>query len=206
MISELLKKDINPEIYANKLIENPDKINQYLNGLLSKNETYRYNCFKVINIVSEKKPDIIYPHWDFFKNHLKSDNNYHKMSAVTILANLTSVDKEDRFKKIFNEYFENIKSEKTIVPIYVVRSSGKIASFKPEFEDKIIELLLNIEDIYPGKQIELLKSAVIESFSELYDKAKKKNKIVSFVKRQLKSDSPKTRKVAREFINTWGRD
>ena len=206
MISELLKKDINPEIYANKLIENPDKINQYLDGLLSKNETYRYNCFKVINIVSEKKPDVIYPHWDFFKNHLKSDNNYHKMSAVTILANLTSVDKEDRFKKIFNEYFENIKSEKTIVPIYVVRSSGKIASFKPEFEDKIIELLLNIEDIYPGKQIELLKSAVIESFSELYDKAKKKNKIVSFVKRQLKSDSPKTRKVAREFINTWGRD
>ena len=62
-----------------------------------------------------------------------------------------------------------------------------------------ITLLHSTEDIYPGKQIELLKSAVIESFSELYDKAKKKNKIVSFVKRQLKSDSPKTRKVAREY-------
>ena len=206
MIPELLRNDINPETYANKLIENPDKINQYLNGLLSKNETYRYNCFKIINIVSEKKPDVIYPYWDFFKIHLKSENNYHKMSAVTILANLTAVDKEERFKKIFNEYFENLKSEKTIVPIYVVKLSGKIARFKPEFEDKIIELLLNIEDIHPGKQIELLKSAVIESFSELYDKAKKKNKIVRFVKRQLKSDSPKTRKAARDFINKWGRD
>jgi hypothetical protein len=206
MISELLKKDINPETYAKKVIENPDKINQYLDGLLSKNETYRYNCFKVINIVSEKKPDILYPHWDFFKNHLKSKNNYHKMSALTILANLTSIDREDRFKKIFNEYFENLKSEKTIVPIYVVKSSGKIASFKPEFEDKITELLLDIENIYPGKQIELLKSAVIESFSELYDIAQKKNKIVSFVKKQLKSESPKTRKAARDFINKWGRD
>jgi len=206
MISELLKKDINPEKHANKLIESPNEISQYLDGLLSKNETYRYNCFKVINIVSEKKPDVIYPHWDFFKNHLKSDNNYHKMSAVTILANLTAVDKEYRFKEIFNEYFGNLKSEKTIVPIYVVKSSGKIASFKPEFKDKIIELLLDIENIYSGKQIELLKSAVIESFSELYDKAQKKNKIVSFVKKQLKSESPKTRKAAREFINKWGRD
>ena len=206
MISGLLKKDINPKTYANKVIENPDKVSQYLDGLLSKNETYRYNCFKIISIVSEKKPNIIYPHWDFFKNHLKSENNYHKMSAVTIIANLTAVDKEDRFKKIFNEYFENLKSEKTIVPIYIVKSSGKIVSFKPEFEDKITELLLDIENIHPGKQIELLKSAVIESFSELFEKTQKRNKIVSFVKRQLKSESPKTRKAAKDFINKWGRE
>ena len=206
MISELLKKDINPETYANKIIENPDKINQYLDGLLSKNETYRYNCFKVLNIVSEKNPIILYPHWDFFREHLKSENNYHKMSAVTIIANLTAVDKDNKFKKIFYEYFENLKSEKTIVPIYVVKSSGKIAVFKPELEEKITNLLLDIENIYPGKQIELLKSAVIESFSEFFEKTQKRNKIVSFVKKQLKSDSPKTRKIARDFINKWGRD
>ena len=206
MISELLKKNINPEKHANNVIERPDEINQYLDGLLSKNETYRYNCFKVINVVSEKQPDMLYPHWDFFKDHLKSKNNYHKMSAVSIIANLTAVDKEDRFKKIFNEYFENLKSEKTIVPIYVVKSSGKIANFKPELEEKITNFLLDIENIHTGKQIELLKSAVIESFSELYDKTQKKNKVVSFVKKQLKSDSPKTRKAARDFINKWGRD
>ena len=206
MISELLKKNIKPETYAKKIIENPILIEQYLDGLLSKNETYRYNCFKIVNIVSEEKPVLLYPHWDFFKDHLKSKNNYHKMSAVTILANLTAVDRENRFKKIFNQYFENLKSEKTIVPIYVVKSSGKIASFKPEIEEKITEILLDIENIYPGKQIELLKSAVIESFSELYEKTQKKNKIVSFVKKQVKSNSPKTRKAAKEFINKWGRD
>jgi hypothetical protein len=206
MISELLKKDINPETYANKVIDSPDKINQYIDGLLSKNETYRYNCFKVINIVSEKKPNLLYPHWDFFKDHLKSKNNYHKMSAITILANLTAVDKENRFKKIFNEYFENLKTEKTIVPIYVVKSSGKIANFKPEFEEKITNLLLDIEKVHQGKQTELVKSAVIESFSEFYDKTQKKGKIISFVKNQLKSESPKTRKAARDFINKWGRD
>jgi hypothetical protein len=206
MISELLKKDIKPETYAKKILDNPDLINQYLDGLLSKNETYRYNCFKVVNFVSEEEPNILYSHWDFFTDHLKSENNYHKMSAVTIIANLTAVDKENKFKKIFNDYFKNLKTEKTIVPIYVVKSSGKIVKFKPELEERITDILLDIENIHPGKQIELLKSAVIESFSEFYEISQNKKKIISFIKKQLNSDSPKTRKTAKDFINKWGRD
>jgi len=205
MISELLKKDINPENYANKIFDNPDLIGQYIDGLLSKNETYRYNCFKVLNIISEKKPEILYKHWNFFTNHLKSKNDYHKMSAVTIIANLTAVDTKKRFEHIFDEFYGNLKSKKTIVPTYVVKSSGKIVNFKPHLEIRITDILLNIEEIHPGKQIELLKSAVIISFSEFYKNAQKKGKIISFIKKQLKSNSPKTRKTAKEFINKWGR-
>jgi len=204
MISELEQKDINPEIFAEKIIANPDCINQYLDGLLSKNETYRYNCFKVLYVVSEEKPSLLYPHWDFFINHLRSENNYHKMSTVLIIANLTSVDTENKFETIFDEFYENLKSKKTIVPIYVIKSSGKIVNFKPNLERKITDLLLNIENIHPGKQIELVKSAVIESFSEYYKNTEEKNKIIDFVKKQLYSKSPKTRNVAKEFIKNLG--
>ncbi len=62
MIPELQKKNIDPKNYAKKIIKKPDLIKQYLEGLLSKNETYRYNCFKVIFIISEEKPDILYPY------------------------------------------------------------------------------------------------------------------------------------------------
>jgi len=204
MISELEQKDINPEIFAEKIIANPDCINQYLDGLLSKNETYRYNCFKVLYVVSEEKPSLLYPHWDFFINHFRSENNYHKMSTVLIIANLTSVDTENKFETIFDEFYENLKSKKTIVPIYVIKSSGKIVNFKPNLERKITDLLLNIENIHPGKQIELVKSAVIESFSEYYKNTEEKNKIIDFVKKQLYSKSPKTRNVAKEFIKNLG--
>ena len=204
MISELENKDINPNMFAKKIIENPDLIYQYLDGLVSKNETYRYNCFKVLYIISENKPDLLYPHWNFFVNHLRSDNNYHKMSAVLIIANLTSVDTENRFEDVFDEFFENLKSKKTIVPIYIVKSSGKIVNYKPDFEGKITDLLLNIENIHLGKQIELVKSAVIESFSEFYENAEKKDEILRFVKNQIDSDSPKTRKSAKEFLIKYG--
>jgi len=203
MIDGLENKDIDPNVFAEKVLQEPSLIGEYLDGLLSKNETYRYNCFKVLNIVSEKKPDILYPHWDFFINHLRSDNHYHKMSAVLIIANLTAVDKDKKFEKLFDEYYDTLKSQKTITPIYTVKSSGKIVNFKPHLEKKIADILLNIENIHPGKQIELVKAAVIESFSEFFENAQDKGIVVDFVKNQLNSESPKTRKVAKDFLRKW---
>jgi len=204
MISDLQKKNINPKAYADKIIKKPDLIKQYLEGLLSKNETYRYNCFKIIYNVSEKKPDILYPYWDFFENHLRSKNNYHKMSAVLIIANLSSIDNEKKFERLFNEFYGYLKSEKTITSIYIVKSSGKIACSKPHLIKKITKILLNIEKIHPGKQIELVKSAAIESFSDYFEYIENKKAIIDFVKKQTNSVSPKTRKIAKDFLKKYG--
>jgi hypothetical protein len=206
VISGLDKKEINQNIFAENLISDPDLISEYLDGLLSKNETYRYNCFKVLYAVSEKKPDLLYPYWNFFVDHLNSKNSYHKMSAVLIITNLTAVDKDQKFEVIFHDFFNNIKSEKTIVPIFVVKSSSTILSYKPHLERKITELLLNIEQHHQGKQIELVKSAVIESFSKYFQNSSRKDEIISFVSNQLDSWSPKTKKTAKAFISKWLHD
>ena len=193
MLKGLDKKDINIDLHANEIIKNKDLIPEYLDGLFSKNEIYYHNCFNVLNAISEKKPDFLYPHWDFFANHLKSSNHFHKTAAIIIIANLTSVDKQNKFERIFDEFYDNLKSEKTITPIYLMKFSGRIVNFKPNLEEKITKILLNVESLHSGKQIELVKSAVIESFSEFFYKAKNKNEIISFVEKQLDSESPKTR-------------
>jgi hypothetical protein len=203
LLYDLQEKEINPAIYAEKIFDNPNLIPQYLDGLSSKNETYRYNCFKVLNIVSEKKPALLYSHWDFFENHLRSKNNYHKIAAVIIIANLTFVDNEERFENLFDDFYINLQSEKTITPIYVIKSSWKIVNSKPHLEKKITDILLDIEKIHAGKQIELVKSAVIESFSNFFNNSKNKDKIINFVKKQLDSESPKTRKTAKDFLKKY---
>ena len=204
MISGLENKNINPKIYAEKIINKPDLIKQYLEGLLSKNETYRYNCFKIIYNLSEKNPLILYPYWEFFENHLRSKNSYHKMSAVLIIANLTSVDKEKKFDRLFEEFYGYLKTEKTITSIYILKSSGKIAGFKPYLIEKITKILLDIEKIYIGKQIELVKSAVIESFYDYFESIENKKAIIDFVKKQTNSVSPKAKKIAKEFLKKYG--
>ena len=42
----------------------------------------------------------------FFVNLLSSDNTYHKLSAIRIIANLTKIDTENKFEKIFNRYYD----------------------------------------------------------------------------------------------------
>jgi len=64
-------------------------------------------------------------------------------------------------------------------------------------------LLINIEKIHQGKQIELLKSAVIESFTEFFPNSKNKLEIINFVQEQIKSSSPKTRKIAKDFLKNF---
>lgn len=203
MIDGLDKKDVNFDLYANELFKNQNLLSEYFEGLTSKNQIYMENCFNILKAISEKNPDFLYPHWDFFVNYMRSNNNYHKSAAVIIISNLTSVDKQKRFEIIFDEFYGILKSEKTIVPMYLLKYSGKIVNFKPDLEDRITNILLDIDSIHHGKQIELVKSAAIECFSEFFSKAKNKEKIINFVEKQLNSESPKTRKIAKDFIEKY---
>jgi len=203
MIEGLDEKNVDLDLYADKLLKNKNALSEYLKGLSSKNQIYMENCFNVLKVISEKKPDFLYPHWDFFVNYMKSENHYHKTAAVILISNLTSVDAENKFENIFDEFYVNLKSEKTMMPMYLLKQSGIIINYKPNLEEKITDILLNIDSIHPGKQIELVKSAVIESFSNYFPKAKNKGKIIDFVKNQLESSSPKTKKLAKDFLNKY---
>ena len=82
--------------------------------------------------------------------------------------------------------------------------SGKIAKAKPHLEEKITNKLLSIDKAHHiSERKDLIKSYAIESFSEYFEEAKNKKKIIEFVKSQLKSKSPRTRKKAREFLKKW---
>ena len=62
---------------------------------------------------------------------------------------------------------------------------------------------MNIDKTYQGKQIDLIKAYVIEAFDEYFELSVNKNLIISFVKVQFESKSPKTRKVAKRFLEKW---
>ena len=79
-------------------------------------------------------------------------------------------------------------------------NSGKIAKVKPHLESKITNILLSIDKIHKGKQTELMKAYAIEAFNDYYEEASDKMRILEFVRAQLESESPKTKKMAKEFL------
>ena len=198
---DLNVKDLDVEKLASDALSNGKLLKILMNEIQSKNNTVRANAFNTLMILSEDNGELLYPHWDHFQEMLKSSNNYHKYIAVYLLASLTSVDIENRFKNVFDDYYKILEGEKLMTASHVVLNSSRIVSNKPELKSKIIEKLLNTDELHKGKQKELIKAYVIDAFENINLEEEDMERIDNFVKLQLDSSSPKTRNAARRYLD-----
>jgi hypothetical protein len=198
---DLDKKDVDIKELAQKALTDNVLIHELLNGIVSKDNTTRSNSFNVLQIVSAEKPEILYPQWDYFHKMLISKNNYHKYIAIYILADLTRVDKENKFEDIFEDYYGILAGDKIMTASHVALNSSKIALNKPELQSKILDRLLDIDNIHQGRQNELLKSYVIEALRKMYPEIRDKERVANFIEDQMDSSSPKTRDLAACFLD-----
>jgi len=201
MLSDLSKKSVSVKSVAEKALKDEKVFSEVLEGLTSKKETIRFNSFKILLLISEKHPKVLYPKWDFFAEFLSSDNTYHKYIAIYIIANLTKIDTKNKFEKTFDKYY-NLLNDKSVIPAaHLAGKSGKIAKAKPKLQTKITNKLLSIDKTHHDpERRDLIKGYAIESFSEYFEEAKNKKGIMEFVKEQLTSKSPRTKKKAKEFL------
>jgi hypothetical protein len=173
-----------------------------LDGVVSKDDTYRYNCFKVLLQISEDHPLVLYTEWDYFVELLSSSNSYHRSIALQIIANLTKADDEDRFDGIFDQYFGLLDDEKVVTARHLAQSAGRIVRAKPHLQAKITERLLGIDGTHHAQgRKDLIGADIIQSFEEFFEDSDDKEEILAFVERQLECSSPKTRKAAKAFLD-----
>lgn len=206
MLSELKDKNADIESVGTKALSDKKLLSELLDGLKSRDETYRYNCYKILMLISKTNGEVLYPSWNYFIELLYSENSYHKMSAVHLLTNLINVDKDDRFQKIFDKYYSLLDDKSVIVAIYVAQNSAQIVHAKPQLEKRITPILLGIDRTHhTASRKELIKAGAIEAFMEYFPNSSYKIKIIEFVKKQQDSESPKTRKIAKAFLQKWGK-
>jgi hypothetical protein len=191
---------------AKKAIKDKGLLPELLQGILSKEDKTRYTSFRALMNICEEQPDLLYPHWDHFVDLLDRENTNSKYIGSYLLASLVAVDRDNKFEEILDKYY-SLLDDKSIIPAaHVARNSGKIVRAKPELEPKITQRLLNIDTTRhePGHK-ELIKSEAVVAFSEYFEVTEDKEKILEFVKQQVKSKSPKARRTARKFLETWAK-
>ena len=199
------KKDVNPETLAQMALKDEKVLQEALDGILSKKDVIRHNSFQTLNFLSEKHPEKLYDKWDFFANLICNGNAFHKCIAIYIIANLTKADAENKFEKIFDAYY-GVLGDKSIIPVvHVAVNSGKIALAKPKLQAEITSRLLDIDNTVQGHK-DLVKSGAIEAFDAYFEKSKDQARIIEFVKAQLNCESPKTRKMAKAFLEKWNKE
>ena len=205
MLPDLSKKDADIESVAKIALEDEKVLSELLKGLVSKKETFRYNCSKTLTLLSEKYSDLIYPKWDSIVKLLSSENTYHKISAIIIIANIVDADTENKFENIFDEYFNLLDDKSMITATYIARNSWKIAKSKPKLQARVTNRLLDIDITHHNpERKDLIKGYAIESFEKFIGEVEDKKNIIEFVKKQLESKSSRTKKEAKKFLKKMG--
>lgn len=185
-----------------------NRIEEALKALQSENARIRDQQFYTLLRISEQSPDQLYPAWDILVAILRKPEVSNKFVAIRLLANLICVDTANKFEQIFDEFYQLLSHESPVVSPHVAGTAGKIIRAKPHMLPKITSLLLNIDNVNRCRHPELLKSYVIEGFDDCFEliPAKDQEKVIEFVKKQIESESPKTRKRAKEFMKKWEKE
>ena len=208
LLDKLLDKSITKEQLLEKVEKDFNIIPKIVNGMNSSKAAIRYGCGKVLMDFSERNPKELYPYFDFFVKLLDSKYRILTWQAMAIIANLTSVDKNDKFDSIFEKYFNFINDEYMVTIANLVGHSGKIACSKPNLIPLITENLLKIENLKTTPHLtdeckRVIAESAINSFDMYFDRVENKEKVFSFVKQHVNS-SRKTLKIKVEgFLNKW---
>jgi hypothetical protein len=177
-----------------------------LDGLVSKEDAYRYNCFEVLLQISEDRPRVLYPEWDRFIGLMRSGNAFFRSIALRLVANLTGADEERQFEDLFDEYFGLLDDEKVMVARYLVQSASQIARRKPHLREKIAEKLLDIDRTHhtEGRKA-LIKADAVEFFETFFEELPDEERMLAFAEGMITCSSPKARKAAKTFLSRRGR-
>ena len=177
-------------------------LEELFKGVSSTNPRIRFGSVKSLRMISEKNPQMLYSRIDFFVNLVDSKNSILKWNALDVIANLTAVDTQNVFNGLFKKFYGYLYEGSLITASHVVDNSGKIALSKPELQDKITEELMKVEKApLPTSECRnILIGKAINAFNVYYRKIDDKDKVISFVKRQLNNPRKATKNKAEKFL------
>jgi hypothetical protein len=203
---EISVKEIDIDHYTKLAIEDDNIRDEIIRQMITNPDIMvYYHCYYVADKASFERPELFYPYWPEIAPLLQHANSYHRDFALTILANLTKVDQDNLFSKLFDGYFEHLNDTKFMTSLCCVRNSLKIIRNKPELRETILALLLDVNQrcTFPEKQVALMKFDILVIVDSVYAETRDKESLQAFIKAGIHSISPKTRRKAKDLVKKY---
>ncbi len=192
----------NLDAVVGTVLKRPEAIDELLSLLASENTTVRYRAAKVLRRVSERRPPLLYPHFDVFVRLFEGSNTIHRWNATFILGNLAPADRENRLEAIFDRFFAPILGTELIGAANVIVAAASIAEAKPHLANRIAARILDVERASYGTP-ECRNVAIghaIKSLDRFFPSISDSRGVLDFVSRQLENPRPATRRKAAAFL------
>lgn len=206
LLSRVGREGFNAESLARELMRKPELIAEAVEGTKAEKPQVKYGCAKVLRLVSERAPGLLYSHFDAFIELLDCENSFLKWGAILTVGNLAAVDSDGKIDAILDRFLRPICGPVMITAGNVIVSAAKIAKAKPELAGKIAREVLKVEKARYATE-ECRNVAIghaIRALGEFVEHVEDQRAVVAFVRRQLGNSRNATRKKAEAFLKRWG--
>jgi hypothetical protein len=195
---------LNPPQLAGKAINNPLLVPPIIEGLDADTTRVKYGCAKALRLVSEQRPQVLYPHFGSFVRLLSHENKIIQWNAASVLSHLARVDTRNKFGAIFREYFSPIPGPVMITAANVIQGGARIAQAKPHLADRIAAEVLKVAQARyqtPECRNVAIGHAIL-ALGDIAPLLRNPTPAVQFVRKQTKNPRPATRKKAEQFLKS----
>jgi hypothetical protein len=195
---------LNPAQLARKAIRNPRLLPEIFGGLSEDKPRVKYGCAKALRLISEQRPERLYPHWDFFVRLLGHENKILQWDAAFVLSHLARVDTKDKLAAIFKKYFSPIPGPVMITAANAIQGGARIAQAKPHLADRIAAEVLKVGKArYRTRECRNVAIGhAILALNDILHLLRRPAPIVRFVRRQIRNPRTATRKKAEQFLKS----
>jgi hypothetical protein len=202
MIDDLCRKGADKDELADRFSKSPSQIETLVNLLNSEKGGTRLAAGNILRRISEKKPELVYPHFDTFAAMIDHENSFLKWGAILIIGNLAPVDTQDKFDKIFRRYYNPITGADMVTAANVIGGLTNLAIAKPHLANSIAKEILKVEKAnYKTEECNRVACGhAITSLDRFFDLIDDKKPVIKFVKGQLTSSRKSTRTKAEKFV------
>jgi len=202
LIDEIALEGSDLAAVADRFIAAKTNLSVLVEGMKAKPGNVKFGCQKVLQKISEKRPERVYPHFQEIARFLEGENKILRWGSIKILANLAAVDKENYFGTQFDRFYQPIPGPDMITAANVIGSSEKIARAHPELTERIIEEILKVEKaVY--KTSECRNVAIghaLDALDAMFDLIADRKAVLAFCRRQLRNTRRTVAERARKFL------
>lgn len=207
VLAQKLKQKTELESMVNEVLNEPSILNDLLEIINSGKGSIRFASTKIIRLVSEKNPGIVYPYFGEVADLIHNENSFIKWDAITILSNLVLIDKDSRFDSVYDDYFDLINDPQMITAGNLIGNAWKIILANPNYEEDVTKRLLMVSGITylnegePSPECNnIICGHTIDCFDRYFDVSKYKEDITEFVKSQLNNPRKSVSMKAEKFL------
>lgn len=181
---------------------NHELILEVLAGLSAARAATKLGASKALRILSERSPELLYPHFDSFTALLSHDNHILKWNATLTLANLARVDRESRIEGILDPYLDLMVGPNMITAANAMRGAAIIGAAKPHLVKHIVSRIMRVERAkYATPECRNVAIGhALRALEDLNPLLADRRKVRLFAARQLGNPRTATSAKARKFL------